>query len=408
MVEISRFAPPQFPRLARIPGVGAATASCAFKSAGQRDLLLIGLRPGSAVAGVFTRSTVTSAAVQSSKRSVRGGRARALVVHSGNANALTGRQGKVLVDRMCQAVGDALDCPPQEVLVAATGIIGQRVTDQQLLGHLPGLAGELGEVDWEQAVEAIRTTDTYSKGSSRTVAFGDRQVSVSGIAKGAGMIAPDMATMLCFLFTDAAVEPDELQRMLTYANARSFRRITVDGDESTSDTMLAFATGEVAPPEGGERGAALARLREALAEVAFDLAMQVVRDGEGISKFIKVTVSGARTDEDAYVMAKSIAESPLVKTAIAGGHANWGRIAMAIGKTHRPVDQERLAVWLGEHQVVVDGDQNDALDLDALTAYMSSDSIDITADVAMGHQSSTMWTCDLTHQYIDVNAYYLT
>ncbi|MBS2963246.1 bifunctional glutamate N-acetyltransferase/amino-acid acetyltransferase ArgJ [Actinocrinis puniceicyclus] len=408
MVEISRFAPAAFPRLARVPGVSAATASCAFKSGDQRDLLLVALRPGTAVAGVFTQSTVTSAAVQSSKRSVRGGRARALVVHSGNANALTGRHGKVLVERMCQTVGDSLGCPPDEVLMAATGIIGQRVTDEQLLGRLPDLAGDLGEVDWEQAVEAIRTTDTFSKGSTRAFTVGDRQVSVSGIAKGAGMIAPDMATMLCFLFTDAAVEPDELQRLLTYANARSFRRITVDGDESTSDTMLAFATAHTDLAAGGDRDAALGQLREALAEVAFDLAMQVVKDGEGISKLIEVTVRGARTEGDAFAMSKAIAESPLVKTAVAGGHANWGRIAMAIGKTHRPVDQDRLSVWLGPHQVVVDGDQNDELDLDALAAYMKSDSIAIAADVAMGHESSTVWTCDLTHQYIDINAYYMT
>jgi glutamate N-acetyltransferase/amino-acid N-acetyltransferase len=406
MLEISRFAPEVFPGVESVAGVTGATASCSLKSGDQRDLLLIALRPETAVAGVFTQSTVTSSAVQRCRRGVRGGRARALVVHAGNANALTGRQGEVLVERICESVAESLGCSSEEVFMAGTGIIGERISDEQILGELPGLVAELGDVDWSHAAEAIRTTDTFPKASSRGFMVGDQRVVVSGIAKGSGMIAPDMATMLCFIFTNAAVTPVELHQALTEANARSFRRISVDGDESTSDTMLAFATGEA--DLGGDRAAALVELREAVAEVAFDLAMQVVGDGEGISKLIKVTVQGARSGEDAYAMAKSIAESPLVKTAISGGHPNWGRVAMAIGKTHRPVNQDRLAVWLGEYQVAVDGDLNEALDGDALSEYMKADEIDIRADVGMGHESSTVWTCDLTKGYIEINAHYST
>jgi len=408
MLEISRFAPNAFPLVGAVAGVTGATTSCSLKSGEQRDLLLMVVRSGTSVAGVFTRSTVTSGAVQRCRQSLLGGRARALVVHSGNANALTGRQGKVLVERICDSIAERLDCPSAEVFMAGTGIIGQRISDDQILDQIPGLVAAQDEVNWAEAAEAIRTTDTFSKGSSRTFTVGEQRVVVSGIAKGSGMIAPDMATMLCFIFTNVAVEPAESQRILTYANGHSFRRISVDGDESTSDTMLLFATHDVDLSAAGDRAAALAQLRDAVTAVAFDLAMQVVSDGEGISKLIKITVRGARTDDDAYVMAKSIAESPLVKTAIAGGHANWGRIAMAVGKTHRPVAQERLAVWLGEHQVVVDGDLNDALDEAALSEYMKSDQIDVAVDVAMGDDSSTIWTCDLTKGYIDINAHYVT
>lgn len=408
MLEISRFAPPSFPDVAAVPGVTSATTSCSLKSTDQPDLLVMCVPAGTAVAGVFTQSSVTSTAVQRCRSSVPAGRARALVVHSGNANALTGEQGRALVERMCDSLAHELDCPSSEVFMAGTGIIGQRITDSQILAPLPGLVADQGEVDWQQAAEAIRTTDTFPKGSSRTFAVGDRHVVVSGIAKGSGMIAPDMATMLCFLFTDADVEPAELQQVLSHANMASFRRISVDGDESTSDTMLAFATRRSDLSAGGDRAAALAELQETFAAVARDLAMQVVGDGEGITTLIKVTVNGARTDDDAYVMAKSICESPLVKTAIAGGHPNWGRIAMAVGKTHRPVRQDRLDIWLGPHQVARQGDFDDRVDEAALAAYMASDNVEIVVDVATGDCTSTMWTCDLTQGYIDINAHYST
>ncbi|PFG34707.1 bifunctional glutamate N-acetyltransferase/amino-acid acetyltransferase ArgJ [Sanguibacter antarcticus] len=408
MFDISRFAPESFPAVAAVAGVTSATTSCSLKSGGQPDLLLMCVPPGSAVAGVFTQSSVTSTAVQRCRSSIPAGRARALVVHSGNANALTGAQGRALVERMCESLATELDCPSSEVFMAGTGIIGQHITDSQILAPLPDLASTQGEVSWEQAAQAIRTTDTFPKGASRSFQVGDRQVVVSGIAKGSGMIAPDMATMLCFLFTDADVEPDELQEALSHANVQSFRRISVDGDESTSDTMLAFATRRSDLAAGGDRTSAVAELRDVIAEVALDLAMQVVSDGEGITKLIQVSVTGARTEDDAYVMAKSISESPLVKTAIAGGHPNWGRIAMAVGKTHRPVRQERLDIWLGPHQVALQGDANDSVDQDALAVYMSTDVIEIAVDVAMGTASSTLWTCDLTQGYININAHYST
>lgn len=408
MLEISRFAPATFPSVAAVPGVTSATTSCSLKSSDQPDLLVMCVPAGTAVAGVFTQSSVTSTAVQRCRSSVPAGRARALVVHSGNANALTGEQGRALVERMCDSLADELGCPSSEVFMAGTGIIGQRITDSQILAPLPGLVQDQAEVDWQQAAEAIRTTDTFPKGSSRSFTVGGQQIVVSGIAKGSGMIAPDMATMLCFLFTDADVEPAELQQVLSHANMQSFRRISVDGDESTSDTMLAFATRQSDLSAGGDRSAALAELQETFAAVARDLAMQVVGDGEGISTLIKVTVTGARTDDDAYVMAKSICESPLVKTAIAGGHPNWGRIAMAVGKTHRPVRQDRLDIWLGPHQVARQGDFDDRVDETALAEYMASDVVEIAVDVAMGDGASTMWTCDLTQGYIDINAHYST
>lgn len=408
MLEISRFAPATFPSVAAVPGVTSATTSCSLKSSDQPDLLVMCVPAGTAVAGVFTQSSVTSTAVQRCRSSVPAGRARALVVHSGNANALTGEQGRALVERMCDSLADELGCPSSEVFMAGTGIIGQRITDSQILAPLPGLVQDQAEVDWQQAAEAIRTTDTFPKGSSRSFTVGGQQIVVSGIAKGSGMIAPDMATMLCFLFTDADVEPAELQQVLSHANMQSFRRISVDGDESTSDTMLAFATRQSDLSAGGDRSAALAELQETFAAVARDLAMQVVGDGEGISTLIKVTVTGARTDDDAYVMAKSICESPLVKTAIAGGHPNWGRIAMAVGKTHRPVRQDRLDIWLGPHQVARQGDFDDRVDETGLAEYMASDVVEIAVDVAMGDGASTMWTCDLTQGYIDINAHYST
>jgi glutamate N-acetyltransferase/amino-acid N-acetyltransferase len=408
LLQISRFAPESFPRVEPVPGVRGATASCSLKSDGALDLLAMAVEPGTTVAGVFTQSSVTSYAVQRCRTTVRGGRARALVVHSGNANALTGEQGRALVERICEQVAGALDCASEEVCMAGTGIIGERVSDDQIVDVIPRAIADLGPVVWEDSAEAIGTTDTFTKGATRSFDVGGERIVVSGIAKGSGMIAPDMATMLCFMFTNAAVDADELRAILAHANAQSFSRISVDGDESTSDTMLAFATQAADLGSGDDRVAALAQLRDVVAEVAFDLAMQVVSDGEGISKLIEVTVGGARTAGDAYAMAKSIAESPLVKTAIAGGHANWGRIAMAVGKTHRPVLQERLAIWLGEHRVAVNGDRDDSVDQAGLDAYMAQDRISIGVDVAMGHERATVWTCDLTERYIDINAHYAT
>lgn len=406
--EISPFAPEEFPKVEPVPGITAATIACGLKSNQAEDLLVVCLPEGTAVAGVFTQSAVTSPSVQYAQRSVAAGRARALVVHAGNANALTGAQGERLVQQICGRLASELGCPDTQVLTAGTGIIGQRIPEAAIVDRLAGLVAAGTDVHWEKAASAICTTDTFAKGSSRTFDVGGKRIVVSGIAKGSGMIAPDMATMLCFIFTNAEVEQIELQEALTYANGTSFQRVTVDGDESTSDSMLLFATGGADLGASGDRAAALGTLRETIAEVAFDLAMQVVSDGEGITKRIEVTVQGASTEADAAAMAKSIAESPLVKTAIAGGHANWGRIAMALGKTHRPVKQDRLRLWLGEHEVVRDGDRNDSIDERGLADYMSSATISVTADVGMGHARSTVWTCDLTRGYIDINAHYVT
>ncbi len=403
----SPLAPEAFPDLPPVAGVRLATGQCAIRYQGRTDLLLAELDLGTTVAGVFTRSLTASAPVEWCRRAIRGGRARAVVVNSGNSNAFTGRQGEVTVSATVDAVADLLDCPPSEVLVASTGVIGQPMPPDLIPSHLPAITAMLSASSWTDAAQAIMTTDTFAKAATRQVSLGTTTVTINGIAKGSGMIAPDMATMLAFVFTDAAIEAPVLQKLLAEANERSFNCITVDGDTSTSDTVLLFATGRagnkpVAKLEAGR----LQDFRRALQEVLLDLAHQIVRDGEGASKFVKVTVTGADGRKAARRIAFAIANSPLVKTAIAGEDANWGRIVMAVGKAGERADRDRLRISIGGILVAADGAAVPDYDETPVAAHMKGSDIDIRVDLGLGQGEATVWTCDLTHGYIDINGSY--
>jgi glutamate N-acetyltransferase/amino-acid N-acetyltransferase len=336
------------------------------------------------------------------------GRAGALVVNSGNANAFTGARGGDAVREMAEAAAAACGCTADHVYIAQTGVIGEPIDAAKITKVLPGLAASLGS-DWLAAATAIMTTDTYPKGCHRVTKIGGVPVTIAGIAKGSGMIAPDMATVLGFLFTDAAVPADILEIMLSRAVDKSFNAITVDSDTSTSDTVLAFATGAAGHPGAMQLGeAGLAGFRESLDAVCLDLAQQVVRDGEGASKFIAITVAGAEDDLAARRIGLSVANSPLVKTAIAGEDANWGRIVMAVGKSGEAADRDTLAIAIGGVQIAEAGAVVAGYDEAPVAEHMRGREIEISIHVGIGDGAATVWTCDLTHGYIDINADYRT
>ena len=407
MTARSPFAPPSFPDVPAIAGVRLAVAEAGIRYRGRMDLLLAELAEGTSVAGVFTRSQTAAAPVRWCRRALPVGRARALVANAGNANAFTGPPGERACAETAGAVGALLGCPAEEVFVASTGVIGEALANDKLVAALPGAAAALGRAGWEQAARAIATTDTFPKGSAATAVVDNVPIRVAGIVKGAGMIAPDMATMLAFLFTDAAVAPAALQELVADAVDRSFNCITVDSDTSTNDTVLVFATGAAghAPiedhddPRGGP-------IRAALDAVMLDLAQQVVKDGEGISKFVTIVVSGAADDGAARQIGLTVANSPLVKTAFAGEDANWGRIVAAVGKSGEWMDRERLAISIGGVAVARDGGPAAGWDETQVAAHMRGREISIAIDVGVGDGRATVWTCDLTHGYIDINASY--
>ena len=391
-----------------VAGVRFSATACGIKPGVASDLLLVDLAPGTTVAGVLTRSLTASPPVHWCRRALTGGRARGLVVNSGNANAFTGPAGTAAVETTAGEAARLMDCAAEEVFVASTGVIGEPLPTERIVAALPDLAGALAPGDWEAAARAIMTTDTYPKGAAARVAIDGVPVAVAGIAKGSGMIAPDMATMLAFLFTDAALPAGVLEDLLGAAVDRSFHCITVDGDTSTSDTVLLFATGA---GEGHAEPAAadaprLEGLRAALESVCLDLAQQVVRDGEGAQKFVAIAVSGAATDAAARRIGLAIANSPLVKTAIAGSDANWGRIVMAVGKAGEAIDPERLTIGVGGVRITEAGGRADGYDEAPVAAHMAGRDIEIAVDVGVGEGSATVWTCDLTHGYIDINADY--
>ncbi|MEE8203726.1 MAG: bifunctional glutamate N-acetyltransferase/amino-acid acetyltransferase ArgJ [Alphaproteobacteria bacterium] len=393
-----------------VAGVRFAATACGIKPGVASDLLLVDLVPGTTVAGVLTRSLTASPPVHWCRRALAGGRARGLVVNSGNANAFTGPAGTAAVETTAAEAARLMGCAAEEVFVASTGVIGEPLPTERIVAALPGLAGALAPGDWEAAARAIMTTDTYPKGAAARAAIDGLPVAVAGIAKGSGMIAPDMATMLAFLFTDAALPAGVLEDLLGAAVDRSFHCITVDGDTSTSDTVLLFATGA---EEGHAEPAAaddprLEGLRAALESVCLDLAQQVVRDGEGAQKFVAIAVSGAATDAAARRIGLAVANSPLVKTAIAGSDANWGRIVMAVGKAGEAIDPERLTIGVGGVRITEAGGRADGYDEAPVAAHMAGRDIEIAVDVGVGEGSATVWTCDLTHGYIDINADYRT
>ncbi len=407
--KVSPFAPSAFPDLPALAGVRLATAEAGIRYRGRTDLLLVVFDDAATVAGTFTQSGCASAPVDWDREKLAGGKARALVVNSGNANAFTGMKGRQAVEATVAATMAAVGCSEDEVFLASTGVIGEPLDPAPFAAHLAQLATKAEPGRFVDAARAIMTTDTYPKVATRRVATKSGEWVINGIAKGSGMIAPDMATMLAFIFTDAAISQPALQSALSDAVAESFNAITVDSDTSTSDTVLAFANGTAA-----ERGApaldadadALTAFRGALSEICRDLAHQIVCDGEGVSKFVEVQVTGAETDASARRVALSIANSPLVKTAFAGADANWGRVVMAVGKAGEPADRDRLAIWFGPHRVALEGMRDPDYSEDAVSAYMQNAELTLRVDIGLGPGQATIWTCDLTADYVAINADY--
>ena len=405
---VSPLAPARFPAIPDIEGVRLATGRCGIKAASTGPDLLLAVfdRPAS-VAGVFTRSATAGAPVRWCRRQLPRGRARALVVNSGNANVFTGRAGDEAVAAAAGRVAELAGARAEEVFVASTGVIGERLPIEKVIAALPRLHRRLGPAGWKKAAWAISTTDTYPKGAGVVTDIGGGPVAIAGIAKGSGMIAPNMATMLAYVFTDAAIPAPLLQAVLRRAVERSFNAITVDGDTSTSDTLQLFATGAARHrPVTSPGDPALRAFRRALDAVCLDLAHQVVRDGEGAAKFVAIAVRGARSPGAARRVAFAIADSPLVKTAIAGGDANWGRIVMAVGKSGVEIAESRLAIAVGGHAVAVNGAPPDDYDETPVARHMAGREIAIEVDIGLGRGRASVWTCDLTRAYIDINADY--
>ena len=406
--KVSPLAPREFPRLAPVGGVELASAAAGVRYGGRDDVMLVRLAPGTAVAGVFTRSATRSAAVIDCQAKIGGAAATgaAIMVNSGNANAFTGARGDRAVTEIARAVGDRLALPAERVFTASTGVIGEPLEPGRITAGLDALEAGLEPDGFEGAARAIMTTDTFAKGAGGAIDIDGAPVRIAGIAKGSGMIAPDMATMLVYIFTDATIAQPALQDMLTRLNARSFNCITVDSDTSTSDTLMLAATGRSLAPPIAPGTEAAARFEMALEGVMRDLAHQVVRDGEGATKFVEVQVTGAADDSDARRVAGAVANSPLVKTAIAGEDPNWGRIVMAVGKSGACAERDRLAIRLGDIRVAEAGwVAPDYREADG-AAYMRRAEIVIGVDLGLGAGTATMWTCDLTHGYIDINADY--
>jgi len=397
-----------FPDMPPLAGVAFATAAAGIKYRDRSDVFLALFAEGTSVAGVFTTSKCPSAPVDWCRDALKGGSARALLVNSGNANAFTGKKGVATTTEQGRLAAEIAGCRPDEVFLASTGVIGEPLDASKFAAVLPDAAARVADGPWIDAARAIMTTDTFPKGSTRQVRLGGAMVTINGIAKGAGMIAPDMATMLSFIATDAAIAAPVLQAMLSEAVGGSFNSITIDSDTSTSDTLLLFATGKAAGAERIDDAAdpRLAEFRAALAEVMLDLAIQVARDGEGARKLIEVRVTGAVTDASAKRIALSIANSPLVKTAAAGEDANWGRVVMAVGKAGEPADRDRLSVSFGEIRVAFEGERDPAYSEAAASAYMKNQHIVITADLGLGDGKAVVWTCDLTKDYVAINGDY--
>lgn len=404
---VSPLAPASFPDIPPIAGLRLATAEAGIRYQGRTDVLLALFDPGTTVAGVFTRSRCPSAPVDWCRSVLAGGRARALVVNSGNANAFTGLKGWNAVVLTADLAAKAAGCRAEEVFLASTGVIGEPLDARKFDGVLAETAARAAAGGLEAAARAIMTTDTFPKGSVQRLDLGG-PVTLAGIAKGAGMIAPDMATMLAFVVTDAPVAAPVLQALLSRGVVDSFNAVTVDSDTSTSDTLLAFATGAapgVAPLES-EDDPRLPAFAEALNHVLLDLARQVARDGEGARKFITVAVTGATSAPAARRIALSIANSPLVKTAVAGEDANWGRVVMAVGKAGEQADRDRLAIWFGDVRVAHEGARDPDYDEAAAAAVMRRPEIAIRVDLGLGAGESRVYTCDLTKEYVAINGDY--
>jgi glutamate N-acetyltransferase/amino-acid N-acetyltransferase len=410
ITAVSPFAPDSLPHLEPLDGARFATAEAGIRYQGRTDLLVAVMDEGTSVAGVLTQSQTSSAPVLSCRKHLKKGTARILVVNSGNANAFTGRRGAEAVDITVDAAAKAASCKRHEVFTASTGVIGEPLDAEKFAPLLAGLAEAAAPDAFEAAARAIMTTDTYPKLATRTARIGDVEVTINGFCKGAGMIAPDMATMLCFIFTDAAIASEPLQELLNEHVATTFNCMTVDGDTSTSDTCLLFATGKAAArgqAHVSKKGSK--KLREfsaALHDLMRDLAIQVAKDGEGLTKFVTFEVQGAKSSAAARKIALSCANSPILKTAIAGEDPNWGRVVMAVGKSGEAADRDKLAIWFGEHCVARDGERAAEYDEATVADYMRNREIVIRVDAGVGKASGRVWTCDLTHDYVSINADY--
>ena len=397
----------ELPPLPALKGVRLGVAAAGLRYQGRPDLMMMEFAPGTTVAGVFTSNKCPGAPVDWCRKALKGEAARALVVNAGNANVFTGRAGVETVEATAAAAAALVGAKPAEVFLASTGVIGQVLPHERLTAALPALHASLTEAGWADAARGIMTTDTFPKASTRTATIQGRTVTIVGIAKGSGMVAPDMATMLSFIATDAAIPAAALQAAQRRGVEASFNRTTVDSDTSTSDTVLLFATGQAGHDRVGALATeALTDFQAQLDAVLLDLALQVVRDGEGAQKLVKVTVRGAVSDSSAKRVAMAIANSPLVKTAIAGEDANWGRIVMAVGKAGEPADRDRLSVAVGGVWMARDGGVVEGYDEGPVVAHMKGREIGIEVGLNLGKGESTVWTCDLTHGYIDINGSY--
>jgi glutamate N-acetyltransferase/amino-acid N-acetyltransferase len=405
---VSPLAPSRFASLPPLAGVRMATVAAGIRYAQRTDVLLAVLAQGTQVAGVFTKSKTASAPVVWCRDKLKGGAARVLVVNSGNANAFTGKIGQDGVSEIAESAAAIVGCRQQEVFMASTGVIGEPLPTKKITGVLSQLVEQTAAGSWRAAAEAIMTTDTFPKLATISTMIDGHKVTINGIAKGSGMIAPDMATMLAFVFTDAALPAAVLQECLTAGVEPSFNAITVDSDTSTSDTLLLFATGKGARHPGIAKASdkKLTEFRRALDKLLLDLALAVVRDGEGAQKLIRIDVAGAESNEAAKRIALSIANSPLVKTAMAGNDANWGRVVMAVGKAGEAADRDKLKITFGGHVVAEKGQRAARYDEKAATKAVSGREVEIAVDLGIGKGVARVWTCDLTHGYIDINGSY--
>ncbi|MFN7002356.1 MAG: bifunctional glutamate N-acetyltransferase/amino-acid acetyltransferase ArgJ [Roseinatronobacter sp.] len=406
---VSPLAPAEFPALPVIKGARFATAQAGVRYKGRTDVMLAHLAPGTVIAGTFTRSATRAASVLDAQAKItrHSDDGAAILVNSGNANAFTGADGVSSVSAICAGVSQQLGLPIERVFTSSTGVIGQPLPHDKITDALAELAAGLSEDALPDAARAIMTTDTFPKGAATEIESDGQPIRIAGIAKGSGMIAPDMATMLVYIFTDAKITRPVLQSILSRETERSFNSITVDSDTSTSDMLLVAATGQSDAPEISDvTSAAGQAFTLALGDVMLDLAHQVVRDGEGATKFIEVVVTGARSDADARKVAFAIANSPLVKTAVAGEDPNWGRIVMAVGKSGAEADRDRLSIRFGSHLVAVNGQVAPSYAEEIGATYMKGDHLVIGVDLRLGVGTATVWTCDLTNRYIEINADY--
>jgi len=399
-----------FPAMPAIAGAELATGSAGLYKHVRDDVLVMRFAAETTCAGVFTRHAIGSAPVDWCQQTLAvtgGSDVRGLVVNAGCANSFTGKPGAAAARRVAAAAAKRLGCRPNEVMLASTGVIGVLLPDAKITGQLDAICGGLRADNWPAAAAAIMTTDTFPKGAYAQAEIDGVTVSIGGIAKGSGMIAPDMATMLSFIVTDAAIAPAALQALVSRFTQATFNRVTVDGDRSTNDTCLLFATGQSGAPRIARAGdRRLADFRDKLQAVMLDLAQQLVRDGEGASKFVKITVAGAASEASARKIARTIAESPLVKTAFAGEDANWGRIVMAVGRSDEPIRRERVGVRFGDLVAAKDGAVSPTYDEAQMSAYMKRAELEVSVDVGVGRASASMWTCDLTKRYVEINGDY--